>query len=174
MAHAVHLPFLAMIARALTLMMVGMLATSCGVASSPTAGDSQAAVQSVASSVEPSPTPGFTFEETREAPPGAIEILLTFGPDFDPKEATAKAGEVVFFLRNDKGDGPPAAHNFLLGSSLDAPPIAASPLMASGDGVVLTIADLPAGTYTYWCTVPSPDGQPHSYYGMVGTLTVTP
>ena len=164
-----------MIARALTPLLMGVLATSCGVASSPSAGDSQAAVQSVAASVEPSPTPGFTFEEKTEAPAGAIEILLTFGPDFDPKEATAKAGEVVFFLRNDPGDGPPAAtHNFLLGSSLDAPPLAVSPVLASGEGVVLTIADLPAGTYTYWCTVASPDGQPHSYYGMVGNLTVTP
>ena len=164
-----------MVARALTLLSIGMLATSCGAASSPSAGASQTAVHSMDSSVEPSPTPGFTIEETREAPAGAIEILLTFGPVFDPKEASAKAGEVVFFLRGDQGDGPPGAtHNFLLGPSIDAPPIAVSPVLATGEGVVLTIAELPAGTYTYWCTVPSPDGQPHSYYGMVGTLTVTP
>ena len=58
-----------------------------------------------------------------------IEILLTFGPKFEPEEATAHAGDVVFFLRNDKGDGPPAVHNFLIGSDVDSPPLAASPTL---------------------------------------------
>ena len=123
------------------------------------------------------PPQGFTFEETEpyaDAPEGSVEILMTFGPDFEPKEATAKAGTVTFFLKNDKGDGPPAAHNFLLGTSVDAPPLASSPLMGSGETGILTIEDLAPGTYTYWCTIPSPDGAPHSQYGMVGTLTVTP
>jgi plastocyanin len=123
------------------------------------------------------PTLAATFEETEpfaDAPAGAIEILMTFGPTFRPEEATAEAGTVTFFLRNDKGDGPPAAHNFLLGTSVDAPPLASSPLMGSGETGVLTIEDLEPGTYAYWCTIPSPDGRPHSQYGMVGTLTVTP
>ena len=51
---------------------------------------------------------------------------MTFGPTFEPEEATAQAGTVVFFLRNDKGDGPPALHNFLLGASVEDPPLARS------------------------------------------------
>ena len=114
-----------------------------------------------------------TVEEAGSAPSGAIEILLTFGPKFEPDEATAQAGEVVFFLRNDKGDGPPAVHNFLIGSDIESPPLAASPTLMSGESIVFTVYELEAGTYTYWCTLPSPDGAPHSQYGMVGTLTVT-
>jgi plastocyanin len=117
-----------------------------------------------------------SFEETEpfaDAPAGSIEILMTFGPKFEPKEATAKAGTVTFFLRNDKGDGPPAAHNFLLGTSMEASPLVSSPLMGSSETGLLTVEGLEPGTYTYWCTVPGPDGSPHSQYGMVGTLTVT-
>jgi plastocyanin len=123
------------------------------------------------------PTLAATFVETEpfaDAPAGSIEILMTFGPMFKPEEATARAGSVTFFLRNDKGDGPPAAHNFLLGTAVDAPPLAQSPLMGSGEAGILTIEDLAPGTYAYWCTIPSPDGAPHSQYGMVGTLTITP
>ena len=35
---------------------------------------------------------------------------------FVPEEATAKAGTVTFFLRNDPGN----THNFLLGTAVDA------------------------------------------------------
>jgi plastocyanin len=125
------------------------------------------------SSESVAPTLQATVEEASEAPVGAIEVLLTFGPKFEPEEVTAQAGDVVFFLRNDKGEGPPAVHNFLIGRALDSPPLAASPTLMHGESVVLTVYGLEAGTYTYWCTMPSPDGAPHSQYGMVGTLTVT-
>ena len=120
------------------------------------------------------PTLAATFERDAEVPEGAIEILMTFGPDFEPKAATAKAGTVVFALRNDKGDGPPALHNFLLGKSVEEPPFANSPSLASGFSGTLTVEGLEAGTYTYWCTILGPDGTPHSQMGMTGTLTVTP
>jgi plastocyanin len=152
--------------------------SACGGAASPSqAPHSAAAHQSGTPTGSAAPTLAAGFVETEpfaDAPAGSIEILLTFGPKFEPEEATAKAGTVTFFLRNDKGDGPPAAHNFLLGTAVDAPPLAASPLMGSGEAGLLTIEDLAPGTYTYWCTIPSPDGAPHSQYGMVGTLTVTP
>lgn len=128
---------------------------------------------SPASSESVAPTLEATVEEASEAPAGAIEILLTFGPKFEPEEVTAQAGDVVFFLRNDKGDGPAAVHNFLIGPDLDSPPLAASPTLMHGESIVFTVYGLDAGTYTYWCTLPSPDGAPHSQYGMVGTLTVT-
>ena len=80
------------------------------------------------------------------------------GPKFEPEEATAHAGDVAFFLRNDKGDGPPAVHNFLIGSDVDSPPLAASPTLMNGESILFTVYGLEAGTYTYWCTLPSPDG----------------
>ena len=89
---------------------------------------------------------------------------------FVPDEATAKAGTVTFFLRNVPGD----AHNFLLGTAVDTPPLAKSPVMISSETGILTIEDLAPGTYAYWCTVPDPLGTPHWQDGMVGTLTVTP
>lgn len=140
---------------------------------------SESAAESAENSAGPSQGPALmaSFEEVpafADPPAGSIEILMTFGPTFVPEEATAKAGTVTFFLRNDKGDGPPAAHNFLLGTEVDAPPLATSPLMGSGEAGILTVEDLAPGTYAYWCTIPSPDGYPHSHYGMVGTLTVTP
>jgi uncharacterized cupredoxin-like copper-binding protein len=132
---------------------------------------------SAASSAAASPGLAASFEEVEpvaDAPAGSVEVLMTFGPKFEPEEATAKAGTVTFFLRNDKGDGPPAAHNFLLGTAVDAPPLASSPLMGSGEAGILTVEGLEPGTYAYWCTIPGPDGTPHASFGMVGTLTVTP
>jgi plastocyanin len=125
-------------------------------------------------SVSAAPTLAFAVESADEAPAGAIEILLTFGPKFEPEEVTASAGTIVFFLQNDQGDGPPAVHNFLLGTSIEEPPLASSPILAPGEAILFTVDGVEPGTYLYWCTVPSPDGQSHAYYGMVGTLTVTP
>jgi plastocyanin len=124
--------------------------------------------------VSAAPTLSTSFVEDRRAPAGAIEVLLTFGPTFEPEEATARPGTVVFFLKNDKGDGPPALHNFLLGTSVDAPALATSPTLASGFAGTFTVEGLEPGTYTYWCTVLGPDGRTHSQMGMTGTLTVTP
>jgi plastocyanin len=125
------------------------------------------------SSESAAPTLQATAEEASEAPAGAVEILLTCCPDFEPKEATAQAGAVVFFLHNDNGDAPPALHNFVIGSDLESPPLAASPTLAQGESIVFTVSGIEAGTYTYWCTVAAPDGTLHSQAGMTGTLTVT-
>lgn len=124
-----------------------------------------------------SPRQAAHFEEVdpfSEPPAGSVEILMTFGPSFDPEEATATSGDVTIFLRNDKGDGPPAAHNFMLGTSVDEPPLVTTTMLGSGQAGILTIEDLAPGTYTYWCTIIGPDGMPHSDMGMIGTLTVTP
>lgn len=153
---------------ALAVLMVG-----CASVPGQTATGGPSSIEGAAS--EPAaPTLAATVEETRETPAGAIEILLTFGPKFEPGEVSAPAGTIVFFLQNDQGDGPPAIHNFLLGTSIEGPPLAASPTLATGEAVVFTVEGVEPGTYVYWCTLPSPDGSPHSAAGMVGTLTVTP
>ena len=157
------------IALALAILMAACAAPSAQ-SSSGTPADSIAGEPSMSAA----PTLAFTVEEADEAPAGAIELLLTFGPTFEPEEVSAAAGTIVFFLQNDQGDGPPAAHNFLLGTSVEEQPLAASPILSSGQAVVFTVEGFEPGSYTYWCTVPSPDGSPHSASGMVGTLTVTP
>jgi plastocyanin len=98
---------------------------------------------------------------------------MTCCPDFETKEATAQAGDVVFFLRHDNGDAPPALHNFFIGNDLESPPLAASPTLAQGESIVFAVSGIEAGTYTYSRTVAAPDGTLHSQAGMTGTLTVT-
>jgi plastocyanin len=162
-----------MLGRAISLAFA-ILITACATPSAQTASGTPAASVVGEPSMSAAPTPAFTVEEADKAPAGSIEILLTFGPVFEPEEVSTPAGTIAFFLQNDQGDGPPAVHNFLLGTSMEEPPLATSPILATGEGVVLTVDGVEPGTYTYWCTVPSPDGQSHAMDGMVGTLTVTP
>lgn len=98
-----------------------------------------------------------TGEATVETAAGAEEVTIT-GHDiyFDPSELTIKAGKVTFNLPNDGA----ALHNFsidALGIKVDMPP-----------GTTQTVeADIPAGTYEYYCDIPG-----HKEAGMVGTLVV--
>lgn len=156
------------------LIWLAVLMVACAPVPGNATGDRSSGSIGSASTEPAAPTLAATAEEADEAPAGAIEILLTFGPKFEPEEVSAPAGTIVFFLRNDQGDGPPAIHNFLLGTSIEEPPLAASPTLATGQAVVFTVDGVEPGTYVYWCTLPSPDGSPHSAAGMVGTLTVTP
>ena len=163
-----------MINRPLALLLLLVLAGCTAGGSESTDTVAPATAGSASPEVSAAPTLSTSFVEERRARAGAIEVLMTFGPTFEPEEATAQAGTVVFFLRNDKGDGPPALHNFLLGTSVDAPPLAASPTLASGFAGTFAVEGLEPGTYAYWCTVLGPDGRTHSQMGMTGTLTVTP
>jgi uncharacterized cupredoxin-like copper-binding protein len=73
---------------------------------------------------------------------------------------------VALFLNNVRSGG--ADHDFRLGPELLVQQ-AASPRLRAADSGILTIFDLPAGTYQIWCAV-------HQHYrdGMTGTVTVTP
>ncbi len=96
-------------------------------------------------------------EATAEPAAGGQEVTIV-GHDiyFDPADVTIKAGKVTFDLPNEGA----AMHNFAideLGISVDMPP-----------GTTQTVdADIPAGTYQYYCNVPG-----HKDAGMVGTLVV--
>lgn len=98
-----------------------------------------------------------TAEQSAEPGGGAQEVNIV-GHDiyFDPAEVTIAAGAVTFILPNEGA----AAHNFAideLGISVDMPA-----------GTTQTLeADIPAGTYEYYCNVPG-----HKAAGMVGTLVV--
>jgi plastocyanin len=154
----------------------GTTATGTGASAFATLGTAEgsSAVTSPSPTIVPVVTLATTAEPAREAPLGAIELLMTFGPRFVPAEATATAGTVMFFLRNDPGEGFPVEHDFVLGPTLDSPPLAASPAVLAHKSMTFTVQRLVPGTYTYWCRVRSVDGKSHSSLGMVGTLTITP
>ena len=118
------------------------------------------------------PTLRATIEEAGEPPAGAIEVLMTDDPGFDPNELTAQAGDVAFFLRSDQANQG-IVHNFFLGSDVHSPPLAKGPTLQRGESAVFTVYGIEPGTYTYWCSVPGRDGQGHWFNGMIGTLTVT-
>lgn len=111
-----------------------------------------------------------TFEDADTAPAGALDLRMTIAPApvFLPAELTAPAGDIVVFLSNPTGAGIAEQHNFTLGPKLQEKQ-AASPDLGPGASGVLTLADVPAGRYIYWCTVSA-----HYLAGMRGVLTVTP
>lgn len=111
-----------------------------------------------------------TFEDADTAPAGAIDVKMTIAPApvYLPAEITAPAGDIVVFLSNPTGAGIAEQHNFTLGPKLNERQ-AASPDLGPGSSGVLTLADVPAGRYIYWCTVSA-----HYLAGMRGVLTVTP
>jgi plastocyanin len=96
-------------------------------------------------------------EATTESGGGAQEVTIT-GHDiyFDPAEVTIKAGPVTFILPNEGA----AEHDF----SIDELGIQVN--MPAGTTQTLE-ADIPAGTYEYYCNIPG-----HKDAGMVGTLVV--
>jgi plastocyanin len=124
-------------------------------------------------SINPTPTPAPTIASTSEAatkaPKGATTITaFSNWLNFEPEDVSVKAGEVVLYVENVRQEdlsGIQHAHNFVLGKDL-GDPLVQTPSITRGTAVLLTIADLPAGTYTYWCSVGD-----HYQYGMQGTLT---
>lgn len=104
-------------------------------------------------------------------PDGAASVVLTWGrvgPLFQPDNLSISAGEAVFFLKNVPFEFENPQHNFRIGQVMLETLASSEPLNPGRSGV-LTIPDLPAGTYSYWCTIGA-----HWSAGMVGTLTVTP
>jgi plastocyanin len=123
---------------------------------------------SVAPTEKPVPTIQATIERAAEPPPGAIEIVMTVvnKPEFQPDEITAPAGTITLFL-----DNPGVLeeiHDFQIGPELLRAQ-AKTQAIFPRQRFVLTLTDVPAGTYTFWCSITR-----HYSFGMVGTLTVTP
>jgi plastocyanin len=104
------------------------------------------------------------------APPGAVRVSVvqnsaTIGAAYDPGTAvpvSVKAGTVTINFVNPANGFMP--HDIAIGPELYA-------LWASSDPIdpkhseVFAIQNLPAGRYSFWCTI---DG--HAANGMVGTL----
>jgi nitrite reductase (NO-forming) len=99
---------------------------------------------------------GENGESTPDA--GGAQEITVVGHDiyFEPAEVNAKAGKVTFVLPNEGA----APHDF----SIDELDIH----VAMPPGETQTIeAEIPAGTYEFYCNVPG-----HKDAGMVGTLVV--
>ncbi|HZT07245.1 MAG TPA: cupredoxin domain-containing protein [Chloroflexota bacterium] len=85
---------------------------------------------------------------------------------FDPGEFVVKAGQPVQFVLTNNGT---ERHRFNVGGfgdrwrSSDPEP---------GDSTTLDVTFTEPGVYEVWCSVATPDGQPHRSLGMEGTLTV--
>jgi plastocyanin len=135
-----------------------------------------------ASAVAPTPAPtaiptlASTTEEASEAPAGAIPIIMSepnANPSYQPDHVTAKAGTVVFFLENVPGTIASPDHNMRIGPAIGQV-LAGTPRIRANEKATFTVQDLTPGTYAFWCSVTAPDGNSHAYYGMVGTLTITP
>jgi uncharacterized cupredoxin-like copper-binding protein len=96
------------------------------------------------------------------APAGSTQVkVMDF--NFKPKDLTVTSGKVVFFLVN----SGPSAHDMLIADSTGKT-VARSSLVQSGDTFTFTVANLPAGSYVFYCDVPG-----HRAAGMEGTLTAT-
>jgi uncharacterized cupredoxin-like copper-binding protein len=102
-------------------------------------------------------TDGENGEATPEAGSAGQEVTVAAQDIYwEPAELTVQAGAVSFILPNEGA----ALHDFSieeLGIYVEMPP-----------GTTQTLeADIPAGTYEYYCSVPG-----HKDAGMVGTLVV--
>jgi plastocyanin len=78
---------------------------------------------------------------------------------FKTKSVTAKAGTITIELQNQ--EPPVVAHNV----TVKTPTGNKQVVQANGGKIVTGTIDLPAGTYTYICTIPG-------HESMQGTLTV--
>jgi len=95
-------------------------------------------------------------------PAGSTKVTLT-EYKFDPSTISVNHGKVVLFLVN----GGTISHDLIVTDS-SSHRMAGSELISAGDSFVLSIDNLPAGTYTFFCDQPG-----HEQAGMKGTLTAT-
>jgi plastocyanin len=95
-------------------------------------------------------------------PPGSMQVTMT-EYKFDPSTITVPHGKVTFWLVNSGS----LAHDMVIRDTSNNR-IAASELLSAGDSKAFTVNDIPAGTYTFFCSQPG-----HEAQGMKATLTVS-
>ncbi len=96
------------------------------------------------------------------APAGSTQVTMTEFK-FAPSTMTVAHGKVIFWLINSGN----VAHDMAIRDSSNNR-VATSDLISAGDSKEFDVNDIPAGTYTIFCTQ-----QGHEASGMKGTLTVT-
>lgn len=95
-------------------------------------------------------------------PAGSTKVTMN-EYKFDPATMSVPSGKAVFYLVN----AGTIAHDMVIRDSTGKR-LASSDLVSAGDSFVFTVNDLPAGTYTIFCSQ-----QGHEASGMKGTLTAT-
>lgn len=95
-------------------------------------------------------------------PAGSTQVSMTEFK-FDPSSISVAHGNVTFWLVN----SGTTAHDMAIRDS-SGKTLATSELVSAGDSMAFTVSNLPAGSYTFFCTQPG-----HEASGMKGTLTVT-
>ena len=154
-------PLLALVAAGLAALSLGL--SACGSDSSSSASTTEAT-----SAAAPATTAPATSTPATTAAPAAATTKLAVAADpngalaFEEKTLTAKAGAVNITLTNDSS----VPHNIAVegpGGTTEGP----SDTIDGGKTATLSISDLPAGTYTFYCAIPG-----HEQAGMKGTLTV--
>jgi plastocyanin len=95
-------------------------------------------------------------------PSGSFKVTMT-EYKFDPPTLSVPSGKVVFYLVN----AGTVAHDMVIRDS-SGNRVGTSDLISAGDTFVFTVANVPAGSYTYFCNQTG-----HEAAGMKGTLTVT-
>jgi uncharacterized cupredoxin-like copper-binding protein len=95
-------------------------------------------------------------------PAGSTKLTMS-DYKFAPASPTVKPGKVTFFLVNTGS----VSHDMVVMSADGSKSLGRSELIQPGDSGVLTVDNLPAGTYKIICDQPG-----HESLGMKGTLTV--
>ncbi len=95
-------------------------------------------------------------------PANAIKVTMTEFK-FDPASIDAKAGTITFFVVN----GGTISHDMIIRDA-GGNRLGGSDLLSAGDSATVTLNNVAAGTYTYFCDQPG-----HEQSGMHGTLTVS-
>jgi uncharacterized cupredoxin-like copper-binding protein len=96
-------------------------------------------------------------------PAGSTKITMS-DYKFAPTDATVKSGKVTLFLVNTGT----VSHDMVLMSSDGSKTMGRSELIQPGDSGLLTVDNLPAGSYHFICDQPG-----HETLGMKGTRTVS-
>jgi uncharacterized cupredoxin-like copper-binding protein len=96
-------------------------------------------------------------------PAGSTKVTMS-DYKFAPADLTVKSGKVTLFLVNTGS----VSHDMVVMSSDGSKSMGRSELIQPGDSGVLTIGNLPAGSYQFICDQPG-----HAAQGMKGTLTAS-
>jgi nitrite reductase (NO-forming) len=95
-------------------------------------------------------------------PAGSTQVTMTEFK-FDPSSITVTHGKVTFWLVNSGS----TSHDMVIRDD-KGNRLASSELISAGDSRAFTVDNLPAGSYTFFCSQPG-----HEASGMKGTLSVT-
>jgi uncharacterized cupredoxin-like copper-binding protein len=96
-------------------------------------------------------------------PAGSTKVTMS-DYKFAPADLTVKSGKVTFLLVNTGS----VSHDMVVMSADGSKSIGRSELIQPGDSGVLTVDNLPAGSYKIICDQPG-----HESLGMKGTLTAS-